>query len=245
MTRAKITRAFMLAIGLLFAPSAKAENWVLLQANVFPEGCESIASCLENTTQDARNLMAMSQTETDAFLLILSEMADVKNVKDIPVATLSDNLPLIDIVPRLQILEVQGKVDALTGLPGVYFDASRVTGEGASEAFVETFSAMLASAGIPILTEEEAMQMPGAAKMSVSLSLTRDNAGCIIPFRASLSIKEQVVLVRDPNIKLETTTWSVSVAQNFANSNYLPTAALMDAANQFISDYKTANNIEG
>jgi len=228
----------------LFAASpAQAENWLFVQANVFPAGCDSLAECVEASTTEVRNLMAMTATETSAFLTILDDLADVADVPELPTpaATPPVEVSLIDIVPRLQLIEVQGKVDALRGIPGVYFDATRVAGDGTSDIFVTYFTEMLTSAGVPILTQEEASLLPGAARMSVSLSYTRDNAGCIIPFRASLSIKEEVVLVRDPSIKLETTTWSVGVAESFTNTNFKAEDALRSAAQQFIDDYRTAN----
>lgn len=224
---------------------ANADNWLFVQTNVFPSGCESLVACIDSTTDERRNLMEMSATETMVFLSIIDELSEVQDVPPIPDAKAPPDFPLSEIVPRLQVIEVQGKVDALRGLPGVYFDANRVSGEGLSDEFTAYFTDMLNTAGIPILTEEQARAMPGAARMSVSLSMTRDNAGCILPFRASLSIKEEVVLVRDPTIKLETTTWSVNVAENFANTNYVATAALRDAAQQFIVDYGVANEEPG
>ena len=224
-----------------FVGQARSENWLLVQTNVFPSGCPSLVDCLASSTQEMRNLMALDAVETTAFLDVIAQLSDVKDVPVIPDAKMPADFPLMDIVPRLQVIEVQGKMDTLRGLPGVYFDASRVAGDGMSDTFIAYFTQMLTETGIPILTEEEAMNLPGAAKMSVSLSLTRDNAGCIFPFRASLSIKEQVVLVRDPSIKLETTTWSASVAENFTNTNFTSDMALRDAAQRFIDDYKNAN----
>lgn len=221
--------------------AAQADNWLLVQTNVFPAGCDSLAACIDVSTHESRNLMALSAQDTSAFLGIVDQMADVKDVPELPEATMPADFPLSDIIPRLQIIDVQGKVDALRDLPGVYFDAGRVSGDGMSDQFTAYFTEMLTEAGIAVLTEEEALALPGAARMSVSLSMRRDNAGCILPFRASLSIKEEVVLVRDPSIKLETTTWSASVAENFANTNFTAENALRDAAQKFIDDYLQAN----
>ena len=231
--------AGLMAIGI--GDQARADNWLLVQTHVFPAGCNSLAACIDISTNEVRSLLAMTADETTAFLGIIDQMSDVQNVPKLPDAEAPANFPLIDIVPRLQVLEVRGKIGALKGLPGVYFDAARVSGDGMSETFTAYFADMLTSAGIPVFTEEEALAMPGAARMSVSLSETRDNAGCIFPFRASLSIKEEVVLVRDPSIKLETTTWSASVAEDFANTNFLPENALRNAAQRFIDDYLQAN----
>ncbi len=225
------------------AGPARSENWLLVQTNVFPAGCPSLVDCIDASTQELRNLMALDPDETTAFLYVIARLSDVQDVPNLPGASMPAEFPLMEIVPRLQVLEVRGKEDALRGLPGIYFDAARVAGDGMPEVFAAYFTDMLNAAGIPILTEEEALLLPGAARMSVSLSLTRDNAGCIFPFRASLSLKEEVVLVRDPAIKLETTTWSASVAENFTNTNFTSDMALRDAAQRFIDDYKNANAI--
>jgi len=231
------------AVIIASAGPGRSENWLLVQTNVFPAGCRSLVDCIDASTQELRNLMALDPEETTAFLDVIAQLSDVEDIPDLPVASMPADFPLMDIVPRLQMLEVQGKEDALRGLPGIYFDAARVAGDGLPEVFTSYFTDMLTTAGIPVLTEEGALLLPGAARMSVSLSLTRDNAGCIFPFRASLSLKEEVVLVRDPLIKLETTTWSMSVAQNFTNTNFTAEMDLRDAAQRFIDDYKNANAI--
>ncbi len=237
---------FAIGLGAILLPSQlQSENWIFIETSVFPAGCLSLSECLDSTTKEQRNLVEMDDDETTMLLDLINELSDIQNVPPIPEITEPLDFQLADIVPRLQLLEVRGQADALKGLPGVYFDASRVAGEGTGDEFVAYFTQMITNAGIPILTEEEAAAMPGAARMAVSLSLTRDNAGCIFPFRATLSITEEVVLVRDPNIKLETSTWRVSVAENFANTNFLPTMALRDAANRFIDDYNAANATEG
>jgi hypothetical protein len=224
-----------------------AENWVFVEALVFPEGCETWTACLDDTTDSRRNIMAMDDDITNSFLTALDAMAEIRNVpkpaetEPMEEPTTPRVINIMDVIPQLSILEVTKRPDVLRGLPGIYFDASRVVGDGNSDRFIAEFTQMLGTAGIPIFTEEEALLLPGAAKMSVSLSIMADNGGCILPFTASLSIKEELVLVRDPTIKIESATWSGRVAQNFANTNYGGYDALRDAAQKFIDDYLAAN----
>ena len=120
---------------------------------------------------------------------MIGDLARLKDVRDVLDGPDVSELPSETIIPQLQVLEVQDKVGALRGLPGVYFDASRVSGDSAGEAFTACFTDLLTNNVMPVLTEEEALAIPGAGRLSVSLSLTRDNAGCILPFRANISLK--------------------------------------------------------
>ncbi len=52
--------------------------------------------------------------------------AFMPNLAPLRVLSADARFPLMEIVPRLQVLEVRGKEDALRGLPGIYFDAARV-----------------------------------------------------------------------------------------------------------------------
>lgn len=242
-------RTLLLAFGFwalsVSLAAVRADTWLLVETNIVPSGCATASDCVERSIDQRRDLMAMDADETMAFLGVIGDLARLKNVPDVLDGPDVSELPLDTIIPQLQVLEVQDKVGALRGLPGVYFDASRVSGDGAGEAFTAYFTDLLTNNGIPVLTEEEALALPGAGRLSVSLSLTRDNAGCILPFRANISLKEEVVLVRDPSIKLELTTWSGSVNQNFTNTNYLAGAALRDVAKKFVADYQTANADNG
>ena len=231
----------------LCASTGRAENWVFVDAMVFSAGCSSWDSCVDTATETRRNIMTMDDVTTASFLHVLDSMAEFRNIPmpdaagNVPDITEPSEINLMDIVPALTVLEVTKSTDVLRGLPGVYFDASRVTGDGASDRFVREFSAQLIAAGIPVLTEEDALLLPGAAKLSVSLSQSRENAGCVFPFRASLTLKEEVVLVREPTIKFETTSWTYGIGQNFTAVNYLGYDALTDAAQRFIDDYRAAN----
>ena len=221
---------------------AHADNWIFVEALVFPTGCETWSTCVESATANHRNFLTLDDSLTESFLVTLDAIADIRNVPPPPELEPEANaINITDVIPILSVYEVTKGADVLRGLPGVYFDASKVTGEGYAERFVLEFTEMLNAAGIPVLTEEEALLLPGAGKMSVSLSVTTDNGGCILPFSASLSLKEELVLVRDPTIKLIAGTWSGSVAQNFANTNYGGYNALQDAAQKFIDDYLAAN----
>jgi hypothetical protein len=213
----------------------------MVEATVFPNGCKRLTECISMQTDHRRNLMALDQTTTGVFLETLDTLADVSDVPSIENGPLPDDFKLVDVVPLLTELSIATKPEVLRGIPGIYFDASRVSGDGASDHFIADFSAQLTAAGLPVLSEEEARALPGAARMSVSLSQSRENAGCIFPFRASLTLKEEVVLVRDPTMKFETTSWSYSVGQDFTAVNYLGVDALSDAAQRFIDDYMTAN----
>lgn len=229
------------SLTLLTAGRLNAENWILVEAMVFPEGCANLTDCVAAQTHEQRTLMAMDSETTSAFLDTLDALADVRGVPEPEKGPLPADFDLVEIVPNLRVLEIASKPDVLRGIPGIYFDATRVAGEGASDRFIAEFAAKLTTAGVRILTEDEALALPGAAKMSVSLSESRENAGCVFPFRASLTLKEEVVLVRDPKIKFETTSWTYSVGQNFTAVNYLGYDALTDAAQRFIDDYTTAN----
>ena len=107
--------------------------------------------------------------------------------------------------------------------------------------FVLHVQDMLKELGIKELTKEEIAKVPGSATLNVRFSAQKESAGCITPFSVSFSVTEEVVMVRNPSVKLKTSIWSASSKENLANRNYKPFNALEDAVAKFVTDYRGAN----
>jgi hypothetical protein len=132
------------------------------------------------------------------------------------------------------------KRELLRDHPGVYFDSATLDSVPESEGFSEFLRTQLTAAGVRFLTKDEWLQMPGKPKLTVRYSRHRESEGCIIPFSVHLSITEEAVLVRAPDLKATSTIWSATVRENLANRNYRPTSAIRELVDKFLRDWTNA-----
>jgi len=99
----------------------------------------------------------------------------------------------------------------------------------------------LRQADIPVLTVEEAFNMPG--KPYLYLNLTAHNTGIdLYSYSVRIEFNQDVFLIREPAIKTSATTWNANVVGIVGARNLLAvTEDVAELANKFIHDYLAAN----
>ncbi|MEE9389074.1 MAG: hypothetical protein V3U96_10735 [Paracoccaceae bacterium] len=147
-----------------------------------------------------------------------------------------------DIRAVLVPLKISGPSEALRGLKGVFLDLKRMPNTHESSLFVSQVTETFQKLNIPILTKEQAAALPGNPRLSIQFSDNKDVAGCIVPFRATMKLTEEMVTVRDPSIKLDMSVWSASIGQNLGNTNFTGSMALESALSRFVEDFQEANS---
>lgn len=229
---------------------AAQDRLLYLEAAELADGCAILQDCLEDPVQTSRQVLRMTPENMTSFLAVLSESADMRNLPDMrrqhdgsqcTSATHSMHETLEDV----PLTDAAG---TLRGLTHVHFDAMAVKGPNGDAA---TFGAilhprmvsLLESAGLTVVSAQEVVDVPGQPHLRVSFSPFVDDRGCIRPFRASLQLKQSVVMTRDTSIRYEATTWSKSVAQAFTNTNRTPEIAMMEAIDAFIADWTLSNKV--
>ncbi len=99
----------------------------------------------------------------------------------------------------------------------------------------------LRQADIPVLTADEAFNIPG--KPYLYLNLTTHNTGIeLYSYSIRIEFNQDVSMIRDPSIKASATTWIANVVGIVGASN-LPavTEDVTQLTNNFIHDYLAAN----
>jgi len=215
---------------------ATAETWLMIEARDVPSNCAHPVDCIADSRLAARNVMSLSAADRETFILSLNSAATIRGVIDEPVVALYNDRPL-----ELHALPVAEKLVPLIDHPGVLFDPTSLDGHEDTVGFADKIRTALEQAGLRFLTKEEWENTPGRPVLSVRYSAIKESAGCIIPYSVSMSIKEEVVLARNPNLKLTTNTWAGTGRQNLANTNFQPANALNDVLGNFVADYTKAN----
>lgn len=237
-------------IGLLVLGGAvwAQDRLLYLEAAELSEDCTVLQDCIETPVQTSRQVLRMTPENLNAFLNVLADSADMRNLPDMRRRPPSAQCAAMT-ADRVDTLEAAPMTDAagtLRGLTHVHFDAMAVKGpNGDSASFGEMLhprmTADLEAAGLVIVALEDLADVPGQPHLRISFSPMIDDGGCIRPFRASLQLKQSVVMTRDPTIRYEATTWSKSVAQAFTNANRTPEIAMTEALDAFIADWQLTN----
>lgn len=229
-----------------FAQDAKQNNlWVMweqaatgtenakfrshLMLNVPPDQARSF---FENLTPSAQTYGAANVTHETSPLCLADQQHQEK-----PDMTMVDTLGM----------EVADKITTLRGLNGVFVDFRAVRGP---RTFTRDFGAevhaftvkALQSAGIPLLTKQEADVEPGRPTLTLRYSV--EVVGCK-PWSLSLGLKQTSVLTRDLSIMLEGTTWSSSARQSEEDVDFGALEALQKIVTAFTTDYAKANSVTG
>jgi len=99
----------------------------------------------------------------------------------------------------------------------------------------------LRQADIPVLTRDEAFDIPG--KPYLYLSLTTHNTGIeLYSYSIQIEFNQDVCMVRDPSVRASATTWVANVVGIVGAAN-LPavTEDVIKLTDEFIHDYLAAN----
>jgi hypothetical protein len=230
----------ILICGTLFAPQrALAETWLLVEVRAMPQGCSNPMRCLHQTTVVVRNFLSLTYADKRKFARRLNSMAVVRALPDSVMETVLGHTPNKE--PDLHDIPVSPKAEILRGHPGVYFDASGLERDSETASFAAYVRKEFDRIGLRILTEQERDATPGRPTLALRFQKRSENEGCISPFAVSLSITEEVIVARAPDVKIAVTVWSGRVAQNLANLHYTPESALRDMIDKLVADYQSVN----
>lgn len=136
--------------------------------------------------------------------------------------------------------------DTLCGLKGVMVFIEDIDSDVENHGLTKNLlkkevESRLKQADIPVLTVDEAFNMPG--KPYLYLNLTTHNTGIeLYSYSIRIELNQDVSMIRDPSIKASATTWIANVvgivgAQNFP----AVTEDVTQLTDKFIHDYLAAN----
>lgn len=211
-----------------------------MESRVLPEGCADTETCLEDSVLVMRNLVPFERSDIRKLLGFLNETALSRDIPHSHMAavTLPEAWPYLHEVPMAE------RSQLLADHPGVYFDPVALDSGAETGAFSVYVMDELKKVGLKFLTAEEHALTPGRPTLTVRYSARKESAGCIIPWSVSVSIKEEVALIRDSNLKLSTTVWSGSSRQNLANTNLTIQDSLTDAIAKLVADIEMSKAAE-
>ena len=224
------------------------ERFLYVETAELDAGCAVLQDCLAEPLQTTRQLLRMTPSNISSFLGIISDRADMRDLPDLrtPSAVQICEAPPDNWQDGLEDVPAVDQAGTLRGLKIVAFDATTVKGpDGNADTFgvllhqryLKKFEAM----GIKVVNEEEILEVPGQPSLSIRFSARYDDRGCVRPFRASLQLKQSVVLTRDPMIRHHATTWSGSVVELITNTNRTPEIAMIEVVEAFLTDWQLAN----
>lgn len=237
MTRTWMMASFLGLILSLMVPRLTAANdWLLVETRKVPDSCAHPLICLPKSELASRHLLKLTRKNQSSFFGFLKSVASISGIP---------NAALVGLHPpdpkALHQLELAPKLRPLVDHPGVYFESAKLDGTDTTAEFSNHIRQRLSALGLRFLTKEEWENTPGKPTLSVRFSARLESAGCIVPFSLSMTLKEEVVLVRDPSQKISATVWSYSRRQNLANTNYGPTNSLWEIVEKFETDWRKAN----
>lgn len=209
----------------------------MIEARLIPQDCGHPLSCLNRSRVTVRNIMSLTEQANWNLTHTLNSMATLRHIPDSAVQSIAPaaNPAVLHELPPAE------KPSLLTNHPGVYFDSTRLDDGELTANFGEHIRSTLMAAGLKFLTEEERDATPGRPTLSVRFTERAESGGCVIPFAVSMSISEEAVLARNPNLKVTGTAWSGNQKENLANFNYTPMTALQELTEKLANDYRAAN----
>ena len=236
----KIFALFLLLT--LIGPGAVAQtqDWVFVEMRRLPSQCSEPIDCIGRSNLLIRNFIAMQPNLRADLALQLNAMAAVRGIPDAAVENLYMSLPRLS--ERFHSQPDPARYAALVDHPGVYFDPASLDDRTETREFSQYVRTELEAIGVRFLTEDELEQTPGRPTLSVRFTPRRESEGCIHPFYLSMAIREEVVLARDPSIRVATSVWSGSVRQDLTSVNFVPESALRQVVSQFVADWQAAHS---
>ena len=228
---------FFLAIWCLQPHFAMAEDWLLVETRKVPDRCDHPLICLPQSELASRNLLKLTRKNQKSFFGFLKSVSSISGIPDAAVAGLHPPEPEI-----LHELVLAPKLGPLIDHPGMYFDSQKLDDVEATASFSSHLRKHLEALGVRFLTKEEWEGTLGKPTLSIRFTARLESAGCIVPFSVSMTLKEEVVLVRDPSQKINATIWSYSRRQNLANTNYAPDNSLREIVAKFEKDWREAHD---
>lgn len=199
--------------------------------------------------QDLRShfLMNVPPADASSFFNGMSETAQIYGSANLT----HESLPICWDTPKTEAeyappnildMEYTDKLSTLRGLPAVYVDLRGVRGPAEfkgqfgkeAQDFVEE---EFRKAGISILNKDQLAQTPG--RPILGMRYTPEVNGCR-PWSISMSLKQDLLLARDLNQMLSSTTWSGSSRQSESDPDFMPRDAMQTVIQQFVQAFVEA-----
>lgn len=251
-------RAMLAVLGSLFATTPLAQtggqnNLWLMWEQVAPlaPGCNLAAGCEPPSELRSHFLMGVPEVQARTLFQQLEPSARYYGSANLT----HEQLPIcfdgpdgdgVSIPANLTEVPYAEKIDTLRGLQGVFADFRGARGpagfrgqfgEEANEFLVTQFS----QAGIPLLTKDQLPTAPGRPILGIRFS--PEVLGCR-PWSVSLSLKQDLLLARDPSLMISSTTWSASQGQKESDADISAREAFQNAILAFVEAYTQANTPE-
>jgi hypothetical protein len=157
-------------------------------------------------------------------------------VPTLPPASRTENRSALSAGPR----------ETLCGLKGVMVFIEDIDSDvekyGLTKSLLkEQVESRLRHADIPVLTANEAFNMPGRPYLYLNLT-THDTGVELYSYSIRIELNQDVSMIRDPSIKASATTWIANVV-GIVGAQNLPavTEDVTQLTNQFVRDYLAAN----
>lgn len=233
-------RVFLISLmlaALVVRPVLANTQWIMIETRLIPQECRHPLLCLSRSRVTLRNIMTISDQASWQLTHTLNSMSALRQIPDSDVKVLATAPDLT----QLHELSPAEKPSLLTNHPGVYFDSTRLDEEELTAGFGAHVRDTLSAAGMKFLTMEELDATPGRPTLSVRFSERAESGGCVIPFAVSMSISEETVMVRHPDLKVTGSSWSGTQKENLANFNYTPFVALKELTQKLADNYMVAN----
>lgn len=234
-----MVRLCLVCLLAMFAKSAAAQDWLLVETHNIPGQCRHPVSCMNQADLLQRNILYVPIEEQLALLQFLNQISAIRGVESGPEGHAS--ISYEDITAQLHTVPKGERLAALINHPGAYFDSEKLDANPATASFATYVRTHLTQAGFKFLTKEEMEETPGRPTLSIRFTPRTESAGCIIPFSLSMSISEETVMVRNPGVKTSGSAWAGSAKENLANANYTPESALKEVVEKFKKDWAEAN----
>ena len=217
--------------------SLQSDALLLVDVHEMPIDCPTPADCINAASPLMTNILSLSNDESSVLQRILNSSAIVRGLPRDITSGLCAPPPQEDFhdLPKAE------RLAPLIKHPGVFFDSAKLDGNEATANFSKEVREVLERIGLKQLSKEELEETPGRPTLSVSFSPRRESEGCIIPFSVAISIREEVVMVRDTSIKLAGSAWAGSVKEDLANRNFTPYSALNKVLQKLEKDFAAAN----
>ncbi|MXU66478.1 hypothetical protein [Oceanomicrobium pacificus] len=231
------------------APGTKENRlWLLWEQIEHRENsCPPSAPCDRTHAYLARKIAPPSQEELDRFIGMLDRQAlargEAAEDPEAPrICTEGDAELLMGFDP--EAIGIADRRALLTDLQGVHVAAGSLKAPAGYDGdfggtIQAAIAARFATAGLPLLTEEEMRQTPGQPKLNIYFSNTDAETGCT--YSVFVSLAQTVLLTRAPRIKLAAGTWGMGGRRDPTVEGDDEAATILRVIDSFLEDYRLAN----
>ncbi|MEO1552177.1 MAG: hypothetical protein AAFR93_17430, partial [Pseudomonadota bacterium] len=229
--------AFLMVLAASLAPLARADghaplHWLLIEAQLLPEDCEAPQACLGDAVHLLRNYLALTPDQVVYLTTLIDSHSTIREQGRTGAPPIDATGANIDLILALHDHPMADKTLLLRKHPGVFFDRTKLDAQEHTAGFADYVLEHLDKIGLKVLSEEELELTPGRPSLAMRVSQGSESAGCRVPFSVSISITEEVVMVRNPSQKMTAGIFATSARENLANTNHTLRHALEEAVDK-------------